>query len=215
MLYLIHGTDRQKVIAKASDVVAGLRKRRPDAEVFSMTEDGANLSRLQELAGGQGLFESKYIVVLKNLFSRKDLAEPLSELLHGLAVSQNVFIFVEGALLKPALGAFEKAGAQIQAFAAAPKERPNHFALADAFALRDRKRLWVLYVKALRRGASPEELSGMLFWKVKDLLSSGRAARFSADELRAAARRLVALYHDAHRGLTDFETGLERFLLNL
>ena len=61
MLYLIHGTDRHKVIAKTGDLVAGLKKRRPEAEVFSMTDDDTNLSRLLELSGGQGLFESKYI----------------------------------------------------------------------------------------------------------------------------------------------------------
>src|SRR3989338_7904817 len=137
MLYLLHGTDRPKIIAKAGEVVAGLRKRRPEAEVFTITEDEANLPKLQELSSGQGLFESKYIVVLKNLFSNKEFAEPILELLPALAVSQNIFIFVEGALLKPTLGEFKKVGAQIQVFAAAPKERTNFFALADALAARD------------------------------------------------------------------------------
>ena len=215
MLYLIHGTDRSKIIAKTAEVVAGLKKRRPDAEVFTVTEDEVSLPKLQELAGGQGLFESKFIVVLKNVFSRKELAEPLLELLPTLTASQNVFIFVEGALLKPMLVAFEKAGAQIQMFAAAPKERQNFFALADALAARDKKRLWVLYVRALRKGASPEEISGILFWKVKDLFSSAGRGKFSAEELHFTARNLIKLYHDAHRGLVDFETGLERFILSV
>ena len=133
----------------------------------------------------------------------------------ALAASQNVFIFVEGALLKSPLGAFEKAGAQVQVFTAAPKERPNFFALADALAIRDRKRLWVLYVKAMPRGASPEELSGILFWKIKDMFSSGRSGKFSSEEIQKLASKLVALYHDSHRGLVDFETGLERFILSV
>ncbi len=215
MLYLLHGSDRHKVIAKAGEMLTNLRKRKPNAEVFTMTEDDMNLPRLQELAGGQGLFESKYIVVLKSLFSRKELTEPLSELLPTLAASQNIFIFVEGTLLKPVLGDFEKAGTQIQTFTAAPKERPNFFALADALALRDKKRLWVLYVAALRKGASPEEISGILFWKIKDLLSAAGRKNFPPEELLAAASTLLKLYHDAHRGLADFETGLERFILAL
>src|SRR3989338_9978220 len=137
MLYLLHGTDRHKVTAKAGEMLVNLKTRRPDAEVFGMTDDDTNLSRLQELSGGQGLFESKYIVVLKSLFSKKEFAEPVLELLPALAVSQNIFIFVEGALLKPTLGEFKKVGAQIQVFAAAPKERTNFFALADALAARD------------------------------------------------------------------------------
>lgn len=215
MLYLIYGTDRHKIIAKAAEVVAGLKKRRPDAEVFTVTEDGVSLSRLQEFSGGQGLFESKFIVTLKGLFSQKELAEPLSELLPSLVASQNVFIFVEGTLLKPILGAFEKAGAQIQTFAVAPKERQNFFALADALAERDRKRLWVLYIKALRKGASPEEISGILFWKVKELFPSAGRGKFSVEEIRGLGKKLVALYHDSHRGLVDFETGLERLILSI
>lgn len=215
MLYLIHGTDRHKVTAKAGEVLTNLKTRRPDAEVFSMTDDDMNLSRLQELSGGQGLFESKYIVVLKNLFSRKEFAESLAELLPAFATSQNVFIFVEGTLLKPTLGVFEKVGAQIQVFTAPPKERTNFFALADALAARDKKGLWVLYVRALRKGASPEEISGILFWKIKDLFSFAGRGKFSAEELRSTSSKLLRLYHDSHRGLVDFETGLERFILSV
>ncbi|MDO8482514.1 MAG: hypothetical protein Q7S86_01690 [bacterium] len=215
MLYLLHGTDRHKVTAKAGEMLSNLKTRRPDAEVFSMTDDDMNLSRLQELSGGQGLFESKYIVVLKSLLSKKEFAESLAELLPAFATSQNVFIFVEGALLKPTLGVFEKVGAQIQVFAAAPKERQNFFALADALADRDKKRLWVLYVRALRKGASPEEISGMLFWKIKDLFSYNGRGKFSPEELRSTAAKLLRLYHDSHRGLADFETGLERFILSV
>ncbi|KKU67189.1 MAG: hypothetical protein UX89_C0017G0014 [Parcubacteria group bacterium GW2011_GWA2_47_16] len=215
MLYLLHGTDRHKVTAKAGEMLVNLKTRRPDAEVFGMTDDDTNLSRLQELSGGQGLFESKYIVVLKNLFSNKEFAEPILELLPALAVSQNIFIFVEGALLKSTLGVFQKIGAQIQTFSAAPKESQNFFALADALATRDKKRLWVLYVRAIRKGASPEEISGILFWKVKDLFPSAGRGKFSVEELHLTARNLVKLYHDAHRGLVDFETGLERFILSV
>src|SRR3989338_9970077 len=129
MLYLLHGTDRHKVTAKAGEMLVNLKTRRPDAEVFGMTDDDTNLSRLQELSGGQGLFESKYIVVLKNLFSNKEFAEPILELLPVLAASQNIFIFAEGVLPKPVLDVFEKIGAQIQTFVAVPKERQNFFAL--------------------------------------------------------------------------------------
>lgn len=216
MLYLIHGTDRQKVVAKSADMVANLKKRKPDAEVFNMTDDDLSLARLQELSGGQGLFESKFAVVLKSLFSKKEFTEPLLELLPSLAASQNVFIFVEGVLLKSVLGVFEKNTAKIQGFTAVSKDtQPNFFALADALASRDHKRLWVLYVKALRKGALPEELCGILFWKIKELFASPSRGRFSRDELEETAFRLLALYHDAHRGLVDFETGLERFLLSL
>lgn len=216
MLYLIYGNDRQKVVAKSADLVAGLKKRKPDAEIFTMAEDNFDVSKLQALAGGQGLFESKFVVVLKNLFSRKENTEKLSEILPALAVSPNIFLFVEGAFSEVTVRVFEKNAAHIQKYTMVRAERqPNFFALADALALRDKKRLWVLYVAALRKGASPEEISGILFWKIKDMFSPAGRGKFSPDDLRSTASKLLQLYHDAHRGLVDFETGLERFILSV
>ncbi len=238
MLYLIHGSDRPKILAKASELVENLKKRKPDASVFTMTDDDTSLSQLEELVSSQGLFENKYVVLLKNLFSRKDNVDALLELLPRVGSSENVFIFVEGILSKPVLKIFKECAEQIQEYSTDKKEcKPafNIFSLADALGARDRKTLWVMYQKAVRSEASPEELSGILFWQIKNLMlarqsASARAAglnpfvfgkakrfgrNFSQDELTKIASKLITLYHDAHRGLADFETGLERFVLNI
>lgn len=215
MLYLIHGTDRAKVIAEARRLIGELRKRRPDAELFTVSADGLNPARLRELALEQGLFEAKHIVSVKDAFSRKDTMEELVALLPELAASPNVFIFSESSVLKPVGDAFATHAQKVFAFDAPKKEKPNVFALANALAVRDRQKLWVEYTKALRRGAVPEELSGMLFWKVKEMLGGERTGRFSTEELRVIARKLITMYHEAHRGKIDFEVGLEQFILSL
>mgnify|MGYP001620023265 CR=1 FL=1 len=45
--------------------------------------------------------------------------------------------------------------------------------------------------------------------------SSGFAKNFSKDELATMGARLVRMSHDAHRGKTDFDIELERFVLGM
>ncbi|MSR78985.1 MAG: hypothetical protein EXS59_02460 [Candidatus Taylorbacteria bacterium] len=242
MLYLIHGTDREKILAKSNELVAGLKKRKPDAEVFRIS-DSQSLSRLEELVGGQGLFESKYIVVVKNVLADKNNTDKYCDLLPALSDSANVFIFVDGKINKPIVDAFKSAKGQLQEFVIAKEDfshadsRPNFniFALADALGSRDRKGLWVLYQKAIKRDIAPEEISGTLFWQVKSIMLAEQTAsaseagispfvfqkakrysrNFPSGEIKNIALSLVKLYHDSHRGLTDFETGLERLILSV
>ncbi len=242
MLYLIYGTDREKILAKSNELVAGLKKRKPDAEVFRISE-GQEVSRLEELAGGQGLFESKYIVVVKNVFSDKNNTDRVCGLLSSFSDSSNIFIFVEGKINKPIIDAFKSAKGQLQEFSLV-KETFSHvdstsdfniFSLADALGSRDRKGLWVLYQKAIKRDIAPEEISGTLFWQVKSIMLAEQASsaseagispfvfqkakrysrNFSSGEINTIALKLVKLYHDSHRGLVDFEVGLERLILSV
>lgn len=215
MLYFLYGTDTDKARAKAAELVAGSQKKRPEAELFRLDLDNWNTTKLDEFSGSQGLFERKFIVFANGLFENKEVKAELLEKLSELAQSENLFIFLERALDKAALLAVTKVAQKVQAFekTETKKEGPfNLFSLANTLRARDRKGLWVLYQKALRNEASPEALSGILFWQIKDLLLK-RSNNFSPEELSKLAMELITLYHDAHRGLVDFETGLERFIL--
>jgi len=253
MLYLIYGIDRQKIISTVSSLVDGLKKRKPNAEVFVMTEDDLVLSKIREFAEGQGLFESKFIVVLKNVFAKKDSVDALLDILPALNLSQNVFIFSEPVnITKPISESFKKAGGKVEEhtiddkiagsrlFGLADarvisKEVFNVFSLADALGERDRRKLWVLFQSARKRDIPAEEMAGMFFWQIKSMIlareSKGAAEaglspfvfqkskrynkNFSAEEELNLASKIVALYHDAHRGLVDFEVGLERWILGV
>jgi hypothetical protein len=112
----------------------------------------------------------------------------------------------------------------------------ERFALADALGERDRRGLWVRYARLrFLEGRAAEELHGILFWEVRAMLSARESAspaeaglapfpfskakryatRYSADELRSLAERLVALYHDARRGIHDLDTALEGLILEV
>ena len=241
MIYLFHGSDRQKILDKTSKLVATLKARKPNASFFTMTEDDLDSARISELSESRGLFESKHVVVLKDIFSRKETGESIVELLPSLKSSENIFIFVEGILPKNVLTKFIGNAERIDKFdlprdaGKSVKMVFNNFLLSDALGKRDRKSLWILLVKALRLGVSPEEISSALFSGIKNVILAGsadsaeesglhpyvfdKAKRFAKNfrqgDAENLSRKLVSLYHDAHRGLIDFEVGLETFVLNL
>lgn len=116
----------------------------------------------------------------------------------------------------------------------AAKERFNTFSLADAFARKDKKALWVIFMRARMAGVSGEEIAGVLFWQLKALRlaqSSSSAEEagmkeftykkakmasklFSKEELERLSETLLSVYHDGHFD-RDMEVGVERFLLGV
>ncbi|MBI2476358.1 MAG: hypothetical protein HYV67_03890 [Candidatus Taylorbacteria bacterium] len=214
MLYLIHGSDTDKTREKARELVASLQKKKPEAEVFRLGSDNWNEARFDEFISSQGLFERKFIVFANRLLENKEAKAAVTEKLPAIQQSENIFIFLEGAVDKATLLEIAEAAEKVQVFEKTEKERFNVFSLANALRARDRRGLWVSYQKAVRNGALPEELSGVLFWQIKTLLATG-SRNFSPAELETLALNIVRLYHDAHRGLVDFETGLERFVLTV
>ena len=111
----------------------------------------------------------------------------------------------------------------------------NIFSLGDAFGQRNKKILWTLFQNALDRGISSEEINGILFWQTKSIIlakkgtspaetglapfvfskSKRYAENFTQEELNKFSRNFISVYHDAHRGVRDFETALEMLILGI
>lgn len=243
MYYFLYGKDSDKARAKAEELVQSMHQKKPDAELFKLDTDNWKESQFDEFVRAQGLFERKFIVFANRLFEKKEIKEVVLEKLSEIGKSDNVFIFLEGALDKASLKLVEASAQRVQVF---EKEKTNDryepggeafntFALADAFGERNKKLLWVLYQKSVRAEGSPEELAGILFWQLKNIMLAqacatateagvtpfvfSKSKRFSKNftegELAKLASQLIDLYHNAHRGKVDFEAGLEGFLLSL
>lgn len=214
MIYFLHGTDIEKGRTKAHELIASLLKKKPGASCFKVDSQNWDEARLKEYAGGQGLFENKYIIFIDRVSEDKKIKDSFLSKVQEMAESSNIFIILEGKLDKVSLKKIEKKAEKTQEFAlqdkSVKKEEYNAFALADALARRDRKSLWVLYRKAIDRGEAPEAIHGMLFWKVKTMMLSSPSA-----ERHALAERLIDVYHEARRGKHELETGLETLLLQV
>ncbi len=239
MIYLLCGNDTQTSRKKLHTLLGGLFKKRPDAEYFHITSENISEFSIEELISSQGLFDQKYIVVLDNLFEAKEnnTKDELLKSLKEMQKAEHVFIFLEGKLDKKTVTKFEKYAEKIQECSTEEKkkERFNTFSLTDALIRRNKKELWILYQKAKDSNIAPEEIHSILFWQVKSMLLASKSAsakeaglnpfvfnksknflkHYSEKEVRGLSQKLIELSHDARRGIHEFDTALERFMLAL
>ncbi|HMP67273.1 MAG TPA: hypothetical protein PKA60_00805 [Candidatus Paceibacterota bacterium] len=245
MIYLFHG-ESKKVFEKSNKLIDDLLAKKTDAEVFRVNSDNWENFNIDELIGGQSLFTKKYIVQMTRIFENEILAENIFDKILQIKKSENIFVFSQPDLSDKILKKIEKSCDKIQDLRPAdiatkkskkgfgsPKSFSN-FVLADAFGERDAKKAWLLYLQIIKKSA-PEEIHGMLWWQLKNIIivantksasESGlapfvysKAKRFSKnftlDELESLSDNLVWIYHEAHRGGADLKIRLEKFLLNL
>ena len=237
MIYFLYGDSTQEgaqaAHKKAVALSTDLLKKKPDASLFTLTEENWNEAAIDEYTASQGLFEKKYIVLVKDVLAKKDRKEIFLDRIELFAESPNIFIVAEDTIDKASLKKIEKHAEKVQLFEGKGKGVDKNgfkiFDLADALGSRNKKRFWTLYRQAIEAGKVPEEIHGILFWQVKSMVLAARSGsasesglnpfvygkakgfsdNFSKDELTAIMTRLVSMYHDAHRGLCDFETALE------
>jgi len=237
MLYFIHGTDRGKIKAKQHEVLAALRIKRPNSNFVILDVENFSEAGLDELIQGGGLFDEKHIVALNDLFGDKQWGGAAAERIEGMAKSPSAFVCidekVEAKVLKE-IGKYAYKTLHFEKREAEQDERGAVFAIADAVGEKNSTKAWALYQKLLRRGISPEEIHGAIFWQVKSIALAhktstaneagmkefpyGKAKRFarnfSEEEIRERLSSLVFLYHDSRaEDSSSLETALEKFLL--
>ncbi|MBY0376491.1 hypothetical protein K2P96_00770, partial [Patescibacteria group bacterium] len=93
------------------------------------------------------------------------------------------------------------------------KEKYNNFLLANDFGARDKFNLWLHFREAMDVGVGMEELVGVLFWKVKDMLLKKSYGKFKEAELKHFASKISYLLPEARRSGLDAEAAFEQFLL--
>jgi DNA polymerase III delta subunit len=103
--------------------------------------------------------------------------------------------------------------------------------------MRDKKESWVHIAKAWRNGKSAEELHGILFWQVKNMLlikksegisatslglnpfvhkkAEAAAKKFTEEELEAMSSKLASVLYESRRQGSDSQIALEQFVLSV
>lgn len=244
MLYFIYG-DPNKSFEKATKLVDSMLAKKPDAEVFKINSDNFDTGKLDELISGQSLFAKKYIVQISRILESDEAGEVLLEKLPEIQKSENIFVWVEAKVDVKTLKHIEKRAEKIQEFSAEKRgstsgkwghraDAPNIFALADAFGEKNSKKLWLLYLEAIKNSA-PEEIHGILWWQLKSMIVANRsdsaeeaglkpfvyskskrmAKNFTEEELENLSEKMTEIYHESRRGGADLETRLEAFVLGL
>lgn len=218
MIYFYYGTDIKKNRDKAHDLIDSLQKKKPDASFFQINSENFDSSKLQEYIGGQGLFSNKYIVFLDRLSEKKEIKDLFVESIKEVAGSNNIFIILEGKIDKATSTKIEKKAEKSIKSDLIEKEGKvdsRIFEIANVFDRKNKKELWLVYRELIENGNSPEEIHGVLFWKVKTMLLSDYYRSWKKEELIVMLDKLVSVYHESRRGLHELETGLESLILKL
>ncbi len=238
MIYFVTGSERVRVHKTLDGLVGALQKKRPNALLFRMSGSEWNKDSFAGIAGGQGLFEHKYIVILESLFENEAAAEHLHEQIKELKAAEHAFLFVEYSPKAPVKNFLKKNAEktwEVEEKTVVPKNEFNIFALTDALGNRDKARLWALYQRALMNGSEPEEIHGILFWQVKSMLSVAQSKNadeagvkpfvwgktqhflknYSLSELKKISSNMVNVYHLSRTEGGKLEDYLEEFTLTI
>lgn len=239
MYYLFHGSDTDKTRKKAHAFLDALFKKRPSAQLFRIDADTFDEEELKRLIEEQGLFEAKHIVLLDHILENKEAGEALHALASDFVESPNMFVLLEGPLLKKDETKLSKKAKDVYVYnkekAKQKKDAFNLFAITDMFGARDKRKTWKLFHEALAGGVSPEEVHGILHWQVKSMLlargassatqanlkpfvykkSCDYAEKFTQQELVSISKQLVTIYHESRKGEGNLAENLELFILRV
>ncbi len=206
MIYILSGNDTQKKSARLKVIIQG-------KDVIRLGESEASKEILLEYAASVDLFGNSPTIITSNIINSAISLSPKD--LAVLDSSKTLFIFLEDKLKATDEKKYAKFSTieKFEEKKTIKARNDNPFALADSFARRDKIGTWILYREQIDKGAQPEAISGMLFWKIKTMMLNGTRT-FSKEELKRQSSEIVCLYHDAHRGESDFVIGLEQFILS-
>lgn len=237
MIYFLYGKDGIRSRKKLHELLDFAKKKRPEAEVFRFTSENWEEGKLDELLSSQGLFDQKYTVVLDSLFEKKDIKSFVVEKLSDMAESEQLFFMIESAVDAPTLKKIEKVAKQVQEFQEKieKKEEKNIFSVANGLVERDKKKLWMNYLDFIENGYAPEELHGIFFWQVKNMIIASlsqkqnetglspfaytnalRGSRnYKTEELQKMSNDLVELTHKVRTGKGELGIMLEKWVLGV
>ncbi len=224
MLYLFYGSDVDKVRTKAFAWIAAARTKEPNLAYTRIAKEELSESALLEAVQSGSLFATRTLTLLDDPFQKAGDGEDaegesgsvLEDMLDMIADSENVIVVLAPKLHAAKAKKFAAKAKMAYVFDAAQKAPPRGFNanLVNALALRDRQKLWLELVRALRAGDAPEMLHGLLHWKARDLMEKG-ARGWKTEEARTLSLRLISLVQESRRRGEELSESLERFALSI
>ncbi len=235
MIYFLNGTDTHKSRKKMHEILQTLSAKRANSEVFKITTENWTEAQFDELLLSQGLFEQKYIVVLDFLFGDKVVKEYVLDRLDKMQKAEHWFILLDGKVDATSEKKIEKFSYKGQVFdqAEKKKESPIIFSITDKLTERNKKSLWISFVDLINQGIPAEEIHGVFFWAIKNMIIASRvnsqkdsglapfsynkalsgSRNYKSEELKAMSSDLVSMTHKVRQGLGDLDIMLEKWIL--
>ena len=233
MLQVFFGND--VVGVRAAALAAAQKLSKVDTTVTTIDAEGYATGMITDAIGASSLFGGTELFIIDTPSENAEFEEEVKGHLKEMGESANIFIVIEGALLAAPKKAYGQYVDSLEEFKAAAAERFNTFAMADALAQKDKRKLWLLLQEAKAAGLAEEEIIGVLWWQLKALRlaaktnSAGEAgmkdfpynkakralSKFKDGEIESLSRILLTVYHEGHGGVRDIDTGLEKWALTI
>jgi hypothetical protein len=208
MIYTIVGTNssvREKALAEISKMGT------PSAHLYA-----EQISSLVPLIEAGSLFGDRVVVHLIQTLEKADTREYVYDLLPKMEASENTFIIDEPFADANRTKKLEKFSKKLYDAREEKKREADPFALCNAFARRDKKAVWIEWMKL--RELEPEAVQGALWWKFGTVWAdakAGRPGKYTLSECELVGRRLLRSSILAHRGQLDLRMELESILLSV
>jgi len=217
MIYLFCGDDTKNKISSYEKFVKSIPS---GTEISYINRNEFNPIQIESFYSGSSLFSILSAVIFQDILGYEENRDFILEKLELMGNSTNSFIFLEGKLNKPILDAFRKIEPkkiQLNIFELPKekKEKYDNFLVANAFANRDKLNTWICFRQAMDVGVGMEEIIGVLFWKIKDMLIRKDFCKFTEIELKNSVSRLSYLLPEARKEGRDAESAFEQFLLEV
>jgi hypothetical protein len=160
------------------------------------------IEEVQSFLEQQPLFSQVAPVVLDGVLTTyPDVLEII------LKSSLDVYV-VEDSLSKDVLKRFVTHGAVVHTCkpSTVKKDTADVFAFTSWYEKKKKREAWVALIEAIEKGAAPEALHGLLFWKVKDLFQKKQADA-------ALVREVAAMPGVVRKRGVALQEALETFIL--
>ena len=233
MIYLFHGSDSGKARAKAFEWVARARVKEPNLVYVRLSREELNPSVLEDAALSGGLFVKRLLVLIDDPFpaarDKDDENEGngsgeentggslIDDSVDMLAASDNAIVILAPKLIiarTKRLTEKAKVEYKFDKHVAPTGTRGFNTNLVNALEMRNREKLWLETVRALRAGDAPEMIHGLLHWKVRNLIEKG-SKHWKLDESRRISLVLIGLIQESRRKGLELSVSLERFALSI
>ncbi|MEI6280658.1 MAG: hypothetical protein WCP17_01520 [bacterium] len=212
MIYLFTGDDSKNKIVSYEKFIKAIPV---STETFFISRNTFNKIQVESFYSGASLFSPLNAVIFQNILEREEARDFVFDNLEEIGQSRNTFVFLEGKLNKTTTDAFKKARAEINVFELSKekKEKFDNFLVANAFANKDKLNTWIYFRQAVDLDVSLEEITGVLFWKIKDMILKKNFSKFKEEQLVSFSSKISYLLPEARKNGIDAEVALEQFLL--
>jgi len=212
MIYLFSGDDTKNKLIAYEKFTKSIPK---DVETFFISRNNFNPTQIESLYSGSSLFSPLCATFFQNILDYEENRNFILDKLKMMGESNNYFIFLESKQNKSILDTFKKARAELNIFEL-PKEKKekfDSFLIANAFANKDKLNTWIYFRQAIENDVSLEEISGIIFWKIKDMILKKNFTKFKEEKLKDLVSKISYLIPEARKEGRDAENVFEQFLL--